>query len=159
MNENENTLFKFYTAFANADAETMCKCYHPDIQFRDPIFELVKGSAVCDMWKMIIQKSEGKIKIDFNEIKATEFIGSARWIATFDFSTTNRRVINIIKAEFHFKDGLIIKHTDNFDLWKWSKQALGLQGYLFGWTGFFQTKINEQAILSLKKYKENDDAY
>jgi hypothetical protein len=27
-----------------------------------------------------------------------------------------------------------------------------------GWTGFFHTKINEQALLSLKKFKENKDA-
>jgi hypothetical protein len=41
-------------------------------------------------------------------------------------------VINIIQAHFHFQDGLIIKHTDDFDVWKWSKQALGIKkGVLF----------------------------
>jgi hypothetical protein len=29
-------------------------------------------------------------------------------------------VINRIRAEFFFKDGLIIRHTDDFDIWKWS---------------------------------------
>jgi hypothetical protein len=42
-------------------------------------------------------------------------------------------VINIIQAHFHFQDGLIIKHTDDFDVWKWSKQALGIKEfYLVG---------------------------
>jgi hypothetical protein len=157
MNENEKTLIKFYTAFANADAETMCKCYHPDIQFRDPAFGLLKGNDVCDMWKMLIKRSKGEIKIEFSEIKATEYIGSAKWIATYNFSQTNRKVVNVIKAQFQFKDGLIIKHTDDFDIWKWSEQAFGIKGYLLGWTGFFHTKINEQALLSLKKFKENKD--
>lgn len=158
MNANEETLIKFYTAFANADAETMCECYHAHIQFRDPVFGLLKGNDVCDMWKMLLKKNKGKIKIEFSDVKATEYIGSAQWIATYTFSQTNRKVVNVIKAQFQFKDGLIIKHTDDFDIWKWSKQAFVIKGYLFGWTGFFQTKINEKALLSLKKYKENKDA-
>ncbi|PTS92195.1 nuclear transport factor 2 family protein, partial [Flavobacterium sp. HMWF030] len=29
MNPNDALITKFYTAFANADAKTMCECYHP----------------------------------------------------------------------------------------------------------------------------------
>lgn len=154
MNSNEKTLLKFYTAFANADATTMCECYQPNSQFRDPVFGLLKGNDVCQMWKMLLKKSKENIKIEFSDIKADDYIGSARWIATYKFNKTNRKVVNIIEAEFQFKDDLIIKHTDYFDIWKWSKQALGTSGYLFGWTGFLQKKIQQQALLSLKKYKE-----
>ena len=158
MIENDKTLIKFYTAFANADAASMCECYHGDIQFRDPVFGLLKGNDVCEMWKMLVEKSNGKLKIEFDEVKATEYIGSAQWIATYNFSKTNREVVNVINAQFKFKDGLIIKHTDDFDIWKWSTQAFGIKGYLFGWTGFFHKKINEQALFSLKKYKESKEA-
>jgi predicted negative regulator of RcsB-dependent stress response len=61
-------------------------------------------------------------------------------------------VINRIRAEFFFKDGLIIRHTDDFDIWKWSKQALGT-GHLLGWTGYMQKKINENALHSQKYQK------
>jgi hypothetical protein len=158
MTGNDKTLIKFYTAFANADAPTMCECYHKEIHFRDPVFGLLKGNDVCDMWKMLIERSKGKIKIEFDEVKATEYIGSASWIATYNYSRNNRKVVNNVSAEFQFKDGLIIKHTDDFDIWKWSKQALGMKGYLFGWTGYFQKKINEHALFSLKKYKETKHA-
>ncbi|MFV5701248.1 nuclear transport factor 2 family protein [Flavobacterium sp. XS2P12] len=158
MTPNEKILIKFYTAFANADAATMCECYHPKIQFRDPVFDLLKENDVCEMWKMLIEKSKGNIKIEFSEIKADEYIGSLRWTATYNFSRTNRKVVNLIRAQFQFKDGLIIKHTDDFDIWKWSKQALGITGYLLGWTGFFQKKIQQQALLSLKKYKKTKNA-
>lgn len=154
MTPNEKTLIKFYTAFANADASTMCDCYHQNIQFRDPVFDLLKGNDVCEMWKMLIKKSQGNIKIEFSEIKADDYIGSVKWTATYNFSKTNRKVVNDIHAQFQFKDGLIIKHTDDFDIWKWSKQALGITGYLFGWTGYFQKKIQQKALLSLKKYKK-----
>ena len=110
------------------------------------------------MWKKKKEKSKGNIKIEFSAIKADEYLGSAQWIATYNFSKTNRKVVNVIQAQFQFKDGLIIKHTDDFDIWKWSKQAFGITGHLLGWTGFFQKKIQQQALLSLKKYKETKNA-
>lgn len=154
MNPNENLIAKFYTAFANADAKTMSECYHPNVHFIDPVFGLLKEEQVSKMWKMLLLKSKGDIKIEFSNIKADEFSGSARWVATYKFSKTNRKVVNQVSAEFLFQDGLIIKHTDNFDVWKWSKQAFGITGYLLGWTGFFQNKVREQALLSLKKFQE-----
>jgi ketosteroid isomerase-like protein len=158
MTTNEKIIIKFYTAFNNGDASTMCECYHPKIQFRDPVFNLLKENDVCQMWGMLIERSKGNTKIEFSDVKADEYIGSARWIATYNFSKTNRKVVNKIKAQFQFKDGLIIKHTDDFDIWKWSKQAFGIKGYLFGWTGYFQKKIHQQALLSLKKHKETKHA-
>lgn len=154
MNQNEQTIHKFYTAFANADSKAMCECYHPKIKFMDPAFGLLKENDVFQMWKMLIEKSKGTIKIEFSNINADEYMGSVNWIATYNFSKTNRKVVNKIDAQFQFKDGLIIKHTDNFDIWKWSKQALGLKGLLLGWTGFMQRKIEKQALLSLKNYKK-----
>jgi ketosteroid isomerase-like protein len=153
MTANENTIQKFYTAFANGDAIQMCECYHPNIQFRDPIFGLLKGNEVCKMWKMLIEKSKGDLKIDYFDVKADEYLGSVSWIATYHFSKTNRKVINSIATKLHFQDGLIIKHTDDFDIWKWSKQALGIQGFIFGWTGFLQKQIQKQALENLKKFK------
>jgi ketosteroid isomerase-like protein len=152
MTANENTITKFYTAFANSNAEQMCECYHPNVQFCDPIFGLLKGNEVCQMWEMLIERSKGNLKIEFSEIKTTEYTGSAQWIATYNFSKTNRKVVNTIAAKFHFKEGLIIKHTDDFDIWKWAKQAFGLKGLLLGWTGFMQNKIQKEARMSLKKY-------
>jgi ketosteroid isomerase-like protein len=154
MNLNENTLIKFYTAFSNADATEMCKCYHPNIQFRDPVFDLLKEKSVCQMWEMLLERSDGNLKIEFSDIKANEYIGSARWTATYIFSKTNRKVVNTIHTQFHFKDGLIIKQMDHFDIWKWSKQAFGITGYLLGWTGFLHRQIQKKALLSLKKHIE-----
>jgi ketosteroid isomerase-like protein len=154
MNPNEQLILKFYTAFSNADANTMCECYHPNIQFQDPAFGILRGNDPCQMWKMLIEKSKGNIKIEFSDIKADDYSGTAKWVATYNFSKTNRKVINCIHAEFKFQDGLIIRHDDNFDIWKWSKQALGLKGVLFGWTGFMQKKIQEQALASLKNYNK-----
>ena len=156
MTNNEDVIVKFYTAFANANVEKMCECYHPNVQFNDPAFGFLNGNEVFQMWRMLIERSNGNIKIDFSNINANEHLGSARWIATYRFSKTNRKVVNRIAAKFLFKDGLIIKHTDDFDIWKWSRQAFGIKGILLGWTGFMQNKIQQQARMSLKKYCESN---
>lgn len=154
MNANEALITKFYSAFANADAKTMSECYHPKVHFIDPAFGLLKEDQVSKMWEMLLLKSKGNLKIEFSNVKADDSTGSASWTATYNFSKTNRKVINKIIAEFVFQDGLIIKHTDSFDVWKWSKQAFGTTGYLLGWTGFFQKKVQKQALLSLQKFQE-----
>lgn len=152
MTTNEDTIIKFYTAFSNGDANQMCECYDTNIKFSDPVFGLLKGNDVCKMWKMLLKKNKGNIKIDFSEIKADEYKGSARWVATYNFSGTNRKVINSVYAQFQFKEGLIIKHTDDFDIWKWAKQAFGLKGILLGWTGFMQKRIQKKALSALNKF-------
>ena len=156
MNNNEQLIDQFYTAFANQDWQKMANCYHPDIQFQDPAFGILNGQNVSDMWNMLLERSKGNLKIEFYNIKATENKGSATWIATYNFSKTNRKVVNTIQASFEFKDGLIYKHTDTFDLWKWSHQALGWKGLALGWTSFMQRKIREQAIVSLKNYQKQE---
>ncbi|MEZ7498560.1 nuclear transport factor 2 family protein [Flavobacterium sp. Arc3] len=155
MTQNEKTITKFYNAFANGDATKMCECYHPNIQFRDPIFGALKGNDVCKMWEMLMAKSNGNENIKFSEVKADDYHGSALWEDTYNFSKNNREVVNKIRAEFFFQDDLIMRHTDDFDIWKWSKQALGLSGHLLGWTGYMQKKIHQNALQSLKKYQKS----
>jgi GNAT superfamily N-acetyltransferase len=152
MNENNSIITKFYTAFANHDAETMASCYHKEVIFEDPVFGKLNHEQVIQMWKMLLERSKGNLEIVFSDVKSDSNSGRAKWIATYNFSKTNRQVVNVIHATFELKDGLIIKHTDTFDLWRWSQQALGFKGFLLGWTKFLQQKIQHQAQTSLQQY-------
>lgn len=154
MNHHKELINKFYTAFSNSDFEKMASCYHENIQFEDPAFGILHGESVSKMWQMLIERSKGNIQITFSDVTADDFHGSARWIASYNFSQTNRKVVNVIDAKFEFQDGLIVKHTDYFDLYKWSKQALGWKGFLLGWTNFMKNKIRETAQKSLEIYME-----
>jgi ketosteroid isomerase-like protein len=78
MTENEKIVTKFYDAFANADASKMCEYYHPDIEFRDPIFGSLKGNDACQMWEMLIARSNENIKIKLSEVKSNEYHGTGR---------------------------------------------------------------------------------
>jgi len=64
-------------------------------------------------------------------------------------------VHNKIKATFEFENGKIIRHTDSFDLWKWSGMALGMSGKLFGWSSIIKNKIKDTAQFKLEKYRQN----
>jgi limonene-1,2-epoxide hydrolase len=144
----------FYTAFKNLDAKTMVNCYHDDVVFEDPAFGVLKGSRAKNMWRMLCESQKGKdFKITFSNIKANDLNGSAHWEAFYTFSKTGRKVHNVIEAQFEFKDGKIIKHTDVFDLYRWSKQAFGLTGFLIGWTRVFKNKLNTQTKHLLSKYE------
>jgi ketosteroid isomerase-like protein len=151
---NSELITHFYTSFAKGDAEGMVSCYDDAIQFKDPAFGALKGDAAKNMWRMLLSRNKGNIHLTFSNVKATEKTGSANWVAEYVFSATGRKVINVISAEFEFADGKIIKHTDTFDIYKWTKQALGLKGYLLGWTAFMQNKIQQQSGALLKKYSE-----
>ena len=151
---NSQLITNFYEAFAKGDAEAMVACYHNDIQFHDPAFGDLHGEDAKNMWRMLIGRNKGNIHITFSNIVANEKTGSANWRAEYVFSQTNRKVINVIAAKFEFADGKIIKHTDNFDIYKWTKQALGIKGYLLGWTAFMRKQIQQQSGKLLKKYTE-----
>lgn len=154
MNSNERIIEEFYAAFAEGNANTMASCYHPDVIFEDPAFGKLQGKDAADMWHMLIERAKGNLEISFSDIQANEKSGVAKWIAKYHFSKTNRSVSNNIKAYFEFQDGLIIKHTDNFNFYDWSKQALGTTGMLLGWSSFLRKKVQKQALESLRKYQQ-----
>ncbi|HEY0461331.1 MAG TPA: nuclear transport factor 2 family protein [Pyrinomonadaceae bacterium] len=152
--ENEQLIRHFYESFARGDADEMAACYADEIEFSDPAFGTLKGADAKNMWKMLVARARGNIKIEFADVKAGDRNGSANWTARYLFSKTGRRVFNRIHAEFEFKNGKIFRHTDAFDIWKWSRQALGLSGLLLGWSGFLQNKIRQNARQSLREYSE-----
>lgn len=154
MTTNHNLLLKFYDAFSKGDAQTMASCYHPEATFSDPAFGQLSQLEVIAMWQMLLKNSKGKLKIEFTNVNTYENKGSLVWTAYYTFSKTNRKVVNKIQAHFEFKDHLIYRHHDQFNLWKWSGMALGWKGYVLGWTPFMQKAIQKQARTALQKYRE-----
>jgi ketosteroid isomerase-like protein len=154
MNANEDTLRRFYEAFSRRDAATMAACYAPDVQFSDPVFTDLRGPQAGLMWKMLCERGKD-LKIEFRDVRADGATGSAHWEAWYTFSTTGRKVHNIIDASFEFRDGRIAKHTDRFDLYRWARQALGPAGVVLGWTPLLQNKVRAMAAKGLADYQRN----
>ena len=145
---------EFYQAFDQLNAEAMVACYHPEVCFEDPAFGILKGNRAGNMWRMLCESQKGKeFSVSVFDIEADEQRGKARWEAHYNFSRTGRKVHNIIYAEFRFQEGKIIDHRDRFDLYRWSKQALGTSGLLLGWTPYFRKKLQGQTNHLLDKFE------
>ena len=154
MHTNIELITRFYDSFAHADAEGMVGCYADDILFQDPAFGNLKGEDAKNMWRMLMLNGKGEIKITYGDISADDKTGSAKWKAEYIFSKTGRHVVNRIQAQFKFKDGKISVHSDSFNLWKWSAQALGWKGYLLGWSPFMKNKIQKQTHALLSNFTQ-----
>jgi hypothetical protein len=153
MNDHETLIHRFYSAFQNKDYSTMQSLYHPQAHFSDPVFTSLDSSGVKAMWQMLVTAGKD-LKITFQDVKADEKRGSCHWEAWYTFSRTGKKVHNIINASFEFKDGLILNHNDRFDFWRWSRLALGVPGWLLGWSPFLQNKIQKTARSSLQKFMQ-----
>jgi ketosteroid isomerase-like protein len=154
MDTNTQLIEKFYTAFQQLDAAAMNSCYSDDIVFFDPIFGLLKGEEARSMWEMLCKNAKQFSLTYGNIITLDDEYSTCDWQATYIFSATGKQVVNKIKANLRFADGKIIEHSDGFSVHKWSKQAFGLTGTLFGWNSFFQTKIKNTARKNLMKFME-----
>lgn len=153
MYYNRDLISKFYAAFHSKDAETMVSLYDDHIVFSDPAFGVLTGDDAKNMWRMLCARATD-LAITCSDVQAAKHKGSARWEARYTFGKTGRSVHNIIQASFEFKNGLIIKHTDVFDMWKWTRMALGPVGILLGWTPWLQAKIRKDALKGLKAFSE-----
>ena len=152
--DNEQLISDFYSAFQKKDADTMVSFYHHNIQFQDPAFGVLAGDRAKAMWQMLCSNPQ-EIKIEYGNIESAGNSVTAEWQAYYVFSKTGRKVHNVIKAHFELQDGKITRHTDEFNLWKWSTQAMGIKGFLLGGTSFFRNKLQEQTKRLLDKYIQN----
>lgn len=151
MHPNAALIERFYAAFAARDAAGMAACYHPDVVFTDPAFGELRGPRAGAMWAMLVERGKD-LQVTWRDVHADDSSGRAHWDARYTFSQTGRRVHNRIDAEFAFRDGLIVRHTDRFDFWAWARQALGPAGLLLGWTPLIRNKVRSTARRGLEKY-------
>lgn len=147
MHPNAQLLTDFYDAFSRRDGAAMASAYADDVRFSDPVFTDLRGDRAGAMWQMLCERGTDLV-VEASGIEADDRQGRAHWEATYTFST-GRTVHNVIDAEFTFADGKIATHTDRFDLWKWSRQALGPMGLALGWTPIVQNQIRSQASKGL----------
>ena len=158
MNAHADLITSFYQAFQARDHAGMIACYSPSIHFSDPVFTDLRGSEAMAMWHMLCERGTD-LEVSFRDVEADEARGRARWEARYAFSKGSRPVHNVVDASFSFRDGLIVRHTDSFDLWKWTRMAIGPTGVALGWSAPFQSKVRETATSELRKFVAGHPEY
>lgn len=151
MDDNAELIRGFYEAFDRHDGEAMAAAYAPDGRFRDPVFGELSGEEAGDMWRLLTGRSDD-LRVELAEHRAEGDAGSARWIATYTFTPTGRRVVNQIRARFRFRDGRIAEHEDSFSFWRWSRQAMGPLGVALGW-GPLRPLVSRRARRDLARFR------
>jgi len=154
---NKKIIEQFYSSFARRDYAGMHACYSVDVAFSNPVFKL-NGKAPKAMWHMLCESGKD-LTITFNNIETRGSTGKAHWEATYTFSATGRKVINIIDAEFQFSEGKIIQHLDRFNFWRWAHQALGTTGTMLAWAPFVQKRVQATANKNLGKFISRHPEY
>ncbi len=150
-NTNQQLITKFYTCFQNKDYKGMQACYADNGTFSDEVFVNLNSAQVKAMWEMLCVRGKD-LTLNFKNVQINGLQGSAEWIAYYTFGASGRKVVNHVKASFVIENGKIIKHTDVFKFYKWTRQALGMTGVLLGWTGFLKKKVRQGAMKGLNDF-------
>lgn len=158
MTATVDLITSFYEAFQRKDYESMNSCYHPSIRFSDPVFQNLEGGEVKAMWHMLCERGTDLV-VTFSDVAATDDRGEAHWEATYTLSGSDRQIHNVIDTEFVFRDGLIYQQLDNFDLWKWTRMALGTPGTLLGWSGPLKNKVRGTGRHQLDRFLSEHPEY
>lgn len=129
----------------------MAACYGPEATFTDPVFVSLDARETGGMWRMLTSQASD-LHIELLDHSADERHGTAHWQAKYTFSQTGRPVLNDVRSDFIFNDGLITEQTDRFDFYRWARQALGLRGALLGFTPLVRTAVRTRARSSLEQF-------
>ena len=143
---------RFYDAFMVRDHYTMGLLYAEHATFSDPVFPLLNAKGARLMWQMLLSRADDDFGIEVKIREDTPRRARVDWIAYYTFSSTGRPVENRIHTEMGLSAGKIVRHQDTFSLWRWSRQALGTQGLLLGWTPLVRNRIRTQAAAALRDF-------
>ena len=153
MHPNAQLIQQFYDCFQARDAAGMSACYHAKVVFSDPVFGRLQGPRAAAMWHLLCGRAQD-LALTLSNVQANSDTGSAHWEARYTFGQARRPIHNVIDAAFVFREGLILQHTDTFDLWRWSRMALGPAGLLLGWTPMLQASIRKSARRGLEAFMQ-----
>ena len=142
---------RFYTAFDRRDHRTMAASYAPTARFSDPVFQDLVGPRIGAMWRMLCERATD-LRVECGPVRLEGDMARVEWQAWYTYSATGRRVHNRIAGALSLEQGLILRHDDMFDLYRWARQALGIKGLVLGWTPPVQRAIRRQAIRSLDAF-------
>ena len=149
---------RFYAAFDRRDHRTMAASYAPMARFSDPVFQDLTGPRIGTMWRMLCERATD-LRVECGPVRAEGDMARVEWQAWYTYSATGRRVHNRIAASLTLERGLIRRHDDVFDLYRWARQALGLKGFVLGWAPPVQRAIRRQASRSLGAFASRITAH
>jgi ketosteroid isomerase-like protein len=151
--DNLRTIEALYAALDRGDGEAMAGLYAPEATFTDPVFVGLSDGEPGDMWRMLTARAQD-MSVELVGRDAETDRGTAHWVARYTFGQTGRPVVNDVRSVFRFDgSGRIVDQQDDFDFWRWARQALGRSGLLLGWTPVLQHQVRDRALAGLEAFR------
>jgi ketosteroid isomerase-like protein len=127
---NAQLIRRLYAGLEACNLDEIAACYADDAQFTDIAFELHGKTQVMQMWRMICTKVKPTVTWEtLAPPSADAETGTGRWHAEYWYDRNlpthpGRWVVNDLCSSFKFRNGLIVEHRDDCNVWNWAKQAL-----------------------------------
>src|SRR4051812_47659093 len=99
MHPNAQLIQQFYEGFKQSDSAAMIACYHPEVEFSDPVFPRLKGGRAMAMWGMWSRKRADPKSGWFENIQADDQSGSAHGEANYNSPANGRPIQKKIEAK------------------------------------------------------------
>ena len=138
---------QFFDCLAARDLPGMLAYYHPDIHYRNPLFDL-HGAEVAVMWQMWWNYfPDIRMVCKDNDIRTN----GTYWEATYTFPPTGRRIVHRLSTDLTFAKDTIIEHVDRFTMPEWAGQAYGFLGEVIGGWQLFTWRLAVRARARLAR--------
>lgn len=149
----------FFDALARLDAYALAQCYAPSARFEDAAWSLQGTEAIAAMWEMICDDTRrlgaDVWRLECLRIRGTRHRCKVDWRLSHRDPATGRLIHQRMESRFLLtRDGRIDFHENRFSLWRWSRQARGLSGWLLGWTPIMRQRVRHDAAQRLDRYLE-----
>lgn len=137
---------QFYDAFSRRNPADMNCFYTNNIYFSDPIFGLLDGDKVKEMWKFMCANTLELSLLHRNFSDRGDHYFTYEWVANYRFLPTGKKVLLKAKAYMKIENGEIIEHSDAYSFYKWVRQAYGIPGWLLGWSSVFKKRVRKKML-------------
>lgn len=154
---------RFFEAFSASDWQTMARCYHDKASFSDPVYPDLREERIVYMWHQLLSAAEtsnlnsgrkkslslNNLKLEYRVLFGDERKAQVLWTASYRYG--NRSVSNEVLSTLAIWDDKIVRQVDEYNFWRWSRQALGLTGLAFGTMPWYQRSVQRSAQSRLEQ--------
>ncbi len=154
---------RFFEAFAASDWQTMARCYHDKASFSDPVYPDLREERIVYRWHQLLSAAEtstlksgsknshslNNLKLEYRVLFGDERKAQVLWTASYLYQ--NRSVSNEVLSTLAIWDDKIVRQVDEYNFWRWSRQALGLTGLAFGAMPWYQRSVQRSAQSRLEQ--------
>jgi hypothetical protein len=158
FNSLSSQIETYFDAFSKGDYRTMRSLCDPKITFNDPVYTSLQGKSVFALHHFMAERRICPT-ITIRSISEKGNRVKVKWTNEYEYATYKTHISIDVRSIFHFEHTSIISQTDQYNLWKWSKMALGFTGTYLGWTPMFRSTLRRSSQQSLATFIQKHPQY